>query len=161
MLRKLTLHLFTLCLLVGVFACSRKSPEVKVEANGISVKYGQPSKKGRVIFGDLVPFGKVWRTGANEATEISFSRDVIFGGQSIKSGTYTLFTIPEAEKWTIILNSVTGQWGAYKYNPEKDVLKIEVPVQTLENEVESFLIAIDDKGLSLAWDKTRVSVPIE
>jgi hypothetical protein len=97
------------------FGQNAKSPKMTAETKNVKVTYGQPSKKGRVIFGDLVPYGEVWRTGANEATEITFSSDVVISGKTIKAGTYTLFTIPQKNTWTIILNSELKQWGSYGY----------------------------------------------
>lgn len=130
----------------------------------IKVVYGRPSKKGRTIFGELEPYGKVWRTGANEATEIKFYKDAKFGGKDIKAGTYTLFTIPDKDQWTIILNSELDVWGAYSYKVEKDVLRTIVKPTTLPNEVESLAIVFKDSeqggDLVIAWDKTQVEVPI-
>ena len=103
-------------LLAGLFvlpACSqsRKSPHETVEGDNIKVSYGRPYKKGREVFGGLEKYGKVWRTGADEATEITFTKDGTFGGKPVKAGTYTLFTIPEKDKWTVILNSQLGTVG--------------------------------------------------
>ncbi len=153
---------FSLCL-AGLFACSRQSPSVKAEGYGITVRYGQPSKNGRVIFGELVPYGKVWRTGANEATEITFSKNVTFGGQPVSAGTYTLFTIPETDKWTVILNSVTGQWGAYNYDKHKDknVLTTQIEPRTLESVVEKLTFEIDSQGIGMAWDNVKIFIPVE
>lgn len=137
-----------------------------------TINYSQPGKKGREIFGGkLVPFGEVWRTGANAATTITFSGDVNFGGKALKAGTYTFFTIPTKGKWTFIVNSQlleadgkSNLWGAYNYNPAKDVLRVDaIPTATKEL-VERFTISFDkaDKGtmLTLAWDMTKVSLPI-
>jgi hypothetical protein len=129
----------------------------------IKAIYGRPQKKERVIFGELEPFGKVWRTGANEATEIKFYKDVTIGNKLVKAGTYTLFTIPDKDKWTIILNSDLDQWGAYSYNSEKDILRTEVPVKPSSAPIEAFTIAFkEDKTIAmiLAWDKIIVEVPI-
>lgn len=132
----------------------------------LKVTYGQPNKNGREIFGSLVPYGKIWRTGANEATEFTTTKDIKFDKKTLKAGTYTVFSIPGAEKWTIIFNSTLGQWGAYKYeeNKEKNALQIEVPVETGEDEYEGFTIQFEQskKGadMVLLWDKTRVAVPI-
>lgn len=144
----------------------RASPLVKAsaEVNGtqINIEYGQPSKKGRAIFGDLVPYGKVWRTGANEATVIEFSEDVTINGQVVKAGKYALFTIPGEEEWTIILNKVWNQWGAYNYDASKDVISFKVGVETKTEVTEAFTITISKKGLvELYWDKTGVEFKIE
>lgn len=142
-----------------------KSPKVTTESKEVKVTYGQPSKRGRVIFGQLVPYGEVWRTGANEATEITFKKDVMIGGKEVKSGTYTLFTIPQKDKWTIILNSELRQWGAYDYekHKDKDVLKTEVPVKKAplhEKLTYSFTEISDGVTLGIAWDEVAVYVPI-
>ncbi|MGB8193812.1 MAG: DUF2911 domain-containing protein [Chitinophagaceae bacterium] len=160
-------HLLFL-LLAGLFvfpACSqnRKSPHETVKGNDVSVTYGRPYKKGREIFGGLEKYGKVWRTGADEATEITFDKDVTFGGKPVKAGTYTLFTIPGEEKWGVILNSQLGQWGAYDYekNKGKDVLQIEVPAKKLDNVVEQHTIRFEGDNMIIEWDKAQVAVPIK
>jgi hypothetical protein len=129
------------------------------------VIYSRPQKKGRNVFGELVPFGKVWRTGANEATEITFYQDVMIGDKAVEAGTYSLFTIPNQDKWTIILNEEINQWGAYRYNAEKDAARIEVDARKTAAEVETFSITsrkVDDGyHLLLGWDDTFVEVPIK
>jgi hypothetical protein len=118
--------------------------------------------KGRTIFGSLVKYGEVWRTGADEATEITFKKDGTFGGQPVKAGTYTLFTIPGEKEWTIILNGKTGQWGAYDYekNKSQDVLKVNVPATSAPGAAEQLTITLPAKALVIAWEKTQVSVPL-
>lgn len=140
-----------------------KSPRVTAEGKGVKVSYGQPSKKGRVIFGGLEAYGKVWRTGANEATEITFDKDATFGDKPVKAGTYTLFTVPGEKEWTVILNSELKQWGAYKYEEikGKDVLKTTVPATTTSAPVEKLTITLPDNKFVLEWDKTKVEVPIK
>lgn len=132
----------------------------------IEVDYCRPSKKGRVIFGELEPYGKVWRTGANEATEISFSKPVQFGGKPVGAGKYTLFTIPQKDNWTIILNSTLGQWGAFEYDETKDVLRVQAPADSTADVTEMFTIDFVEANnnqvqMRLAWDKTKVEVPIQ
>ncbi|MDJ1500948.1 DUF2911 domain-containing protein [Xanthocytophaga agilis] len=130
----------------------------------IRVVYGQPLKRGREVFGVLQPFGQVWRTGANEATEITFTKDVKFGGKPLRAGTYTLFTIPDAEKWTIILNGELGQWGAFSYDPSKNTLTVDAKADIIKETYEAFTIKFDETkagaDLSLLWDKTKVTIPI-
>lgn len=157
-----------LLMLAGLFifpACSqnRKSPHETVESNDVKVTYGRPYKKGREIFGGLEKYGKVWRTGADEATEITFAKDMTFGGQPVKAGTYTLFTIPEKDEWTIILNSQLGQWGAYDYdkNKDKDVLKVKVPAKTLDTPIEQHTIRFEGDNMIIEWDKAQVAVPVK
>ena len=138
---------------------------MKYEDTYIKITYGRPHKRGRDIFGDLEPYGEVWRTGANEATEITVTGPVKIGGHQIKPGTYTLFTIPEKDKWTIILNSELGQWGAYNYNSKMDVVRFEAPVSATEEVYEPFTIEFQQKAQSaelvMMWDQTKVTIPIE
>jgi tetratricopeptide (TPR) repeat protein len=131
----------------------------------IAIDYSRPSAKGRKIFGGLVPFGEVWRTGANEATKITFGAEVTFGGQVVPAGTYALFTIPEEKEWTVILNKVLGQWGSYSYDAKNDLLRVKATPTKLAEPLESFLICVGDMkddgaNLTLAWESTRVSVKI-
>jgi hypothetical protein len=130
----------------------------------VTINYSQPAKKGREIFGKLVPYGEIWRTGANEATTITLTGDVNFGGTALKAGTYSLFTIPTKDKWTFIINSEAKQWGAYSYKKDKDVLRVDATPTTTKELAERFTISFDkaDKGtmLTLAWDMTKVSLPI-
>ncbi|NJL14727.1 MAG: DUF2911 domain-containing protein [Microscillaceae bacterium] len=130
----------------------------------LMLSYCRPYKKGRKIFGGLVPYGEVWRTGANEATEISFSGPVQFGGQSLPAGRYTLFTIPGPEQWVIILNKTVKQWGAFNYKPEYDILRTNASPEALPQPVEQFTIQFlpTEQGvdLQLIWDQIRLSVPI-
>lgn len=154
-------------LLAGLFvlpACSqnRKSPHETVEGKNVKVTYGRPYKKGREVFGGLEKYGKVWRTGADEATEITFAGDGTFGGQPVKAGTYTLFTIPGQNEWTVILNSQLGQWGAYEYEKHKakDVLQVKVPVIKLSSPVEQLTIRFEGDNMIIEWDTTQVAVPV-
>ncbi len=139
------------------------SPKMTTENALVKVTYGAPYKKGRDIFGGLVPFGQVWRTGANEATEIVVKKDVSFGGKPLKAGTYILFTIPTKTDWTVIINGQLGQWGAYDYDKSKakNVLEVKVPSSSANTSLEQFTITAKDAGLELAWDKTVVLIPIK
>ena len=132
----------------------------------IRVTYSRPQKKDRMVFGGLVAYDKVWRTGANEATEIKFYRDVKVGGTDVKAGTYSLFAIPGKEKWTLILNSDLDYWGHYSYDESADVARIEASSRTIDSTVEAFTIQFTKKGempamMWLAWDNTVVEVPLE
>ena len=143
---------------------SQESPRITAEGNNVKISYGQPSKRGRVIFGELVPYGEVWRTGANNATEITFAKDGTFGGKPVKAGTYSLFTIPGEKEWTFILNSELKQWGSYKYNEikDKDVLQVKVPSSTISGDpVEKLTITLPAGKLVIEWDKTKVEVPVK
>ena len=142
------------------FAHDRKEGEKAI----IRVTYSRPLKNGREVFGKLVPYGEVWRTGANEATEIKFFQDVDFGGKKVKAGSYSLFTIPGEKEWTVILNSDVDYWGAYKYNQKNDVVRVPATVGSLSEPLENFSIQFDKKGdkqgvLRLAWDTTVAEVP--
>lgn len=128
----------------------------------VKVTYSRPQLKGRNLT-DLTPYGKVWRTGANEATEITFYKDLNFGQTKIKAGTYTLYTIPEKDKYTIIINKDLNVWGAFFYKPENDVARLTVPVTEGNEPLEAFSMVFtkSDNGilLNLGWDKVRVAVP--
>lgn len=148
---------------------NRKSPiaiaSVKNNGTYIKVVYGQPYRNGRQIFGDLVPYGQVWRTGANEATEITFTNTVLMGEEAIQAGTYSLFTIPGKESWTLILNNSLGQWGAFDYDKATDYKRMKFPAEKLDDPVEAFSISFDDVNLNLTrmilkWDSVQVDVPI-
>lgn len=127
------------------------------------VIYSRPQKKGRDIFGDLVPFGEVWRTGANEATELTIYTPLKFGNTLLKPGTYTLYTIPYEDKWTVIINSDTNVWGAYSYKKEKDVARMVVPCKDAAAPIESLsmIFKTDSKGTTLliGWDNEYVEIP--
>jgi hypothetical protein len=147
----------------------RKSPlsiaKVQHDDTYLKVTYSRPQKEGRTIFGELVPYDKIWRTGANEATEITITRTIQLAGKKVEPGTYALFTVPHKKEWTVILNNDLGQWGAYKYNKSKDYLRVKVPSQQLEESVEAFTINFskpknNETKMTLKWDKTGVEVPI-
>ena len=131
----------------------------------IKVVYSRPAKRERTVFGDLVPFGQVWRTGANEATEIRLYKDATVMGKPLPAGIYSLFTIPTEQSWTIIFSSQTDVWGAYQYNESYDVLRVEVPNGDGEEVLEYFGITfqeVDDAvHLVLGWDYTRIAVPFK
>jgi hypothetical protein len=128
------------------------------------VFYGRPAKNGRTIFGELIEYGKIWRLGANEATEIEFFRDVIISKVSIKKGRYTLYAIPFEEKWTIVLNKETDTWGSFKYDMQKDVVREDVPVLKQTEITEIFTIyfekTLEGIGLHITWDNLKVMLPI-
>lgn len=126
--------------------------------------YSRPGIKGRKIFGDLVPFGKVWRTGANSATRIKFNDDVVFGGQPLKAGEYALYTIPGENEWDVIINKGSANWGT-EYKQEDDILRVKAKPVKLNDAVESFTMQFDNvkpstADLKIMWEKTAVAVPI-
>lgn len=149
------------------------SPEEQVVFNAddltIKVLYNRPFKKNREIFGSLVPYGKVWRTGANEATTFETSKDIQIEGNTLRKGKYSLWTIPNENSWTVIFNSEFGQWGVSSNgeanrDPDLDVLKIDVHAVQQDKEFEQFTISFENVGedaeMVLIWDKTVVAVPI-
>ncbi|MGK7396851.1 MAG: DUF2911 domain-containing protein [Candidatus Cyclobacteriaceae bacterium M3_2C_046] len=140
---------------------------MKFEDTYVKITYGRPHKRDREIFGnpDLVPYGKVWRTGANEATEITITEPVTMAGKRVEPGTYTLFTIPEEDQWTIILNEELGQWGSYNYKEDRDVLRFTVPTKETDVVYEPFTIEFnqsdDSADIQMMWDQTMVEIPLE
>ena len=144
------------------FAHDRKPGEKAVAR----VTYSRPAKNNREVFGKMVPYGKVWRTGANESTEIKFYQDVVLGGKPVKAGTYALFTIPGEKEWTLILNNDLDYWGAFKYNEKSDVVRVTAPATTTTTPLENFTIQFESKGakagiMKMAWDQTVVEVPLK
>ena len=128
------------------------------------VLHGRPQRNGRAIFGDLIEYGKLWRFGANEATEIEFFRNVKLDDAVIKKGRYTLYAIPGVEKWTIIVNKETDIWGSFKYDSKKDVARINVPVvkQSIPAEIFTMIFAQVDKNyaLNMYWDDVKLTITI-
>lgn len=128
------------------------------------VLYSRPQKQGRTVFGELVEYGKVWRLGANEATEIEFYQDVKIAGKKINKGRYTLYALVNENSWTMILNKDTDTWGAFKYDSKKDVVRTDVPVQKTNDAIESMSMWFEKTsgGLSLvvAWEQVKVSLLI-
>ncbi len=137
----------------------------RVGLTDITVDYSRPIKRGRDIFGALVPYGQVWRTGANGPTTIKFSDAVKIGGQDLAAGEYAFYTIPGETEWAVIVSKNTKLWGAYGYKPDADALRVSVKPTALATPVETFTIGFDDlkddrATLSLEWDKTRVPVEL-
>jgi hypothetical protein len=129
------------------------------------VIYSRPQMNNRVVFGELIEYNKVWRLGANEATEIEFYKDVTINGKKVGKGRYTLYAIPTPTEWTLIINKDTDTWGAFVYNDKKDVLRVTTPVQKTPSPVEAFSMNFNktDKGadLMIAWENVSVTLPIE
>jgi Protein of unknown function (DUF2911) len=128
------------------------------------VVYSRPKKEGRTIFGGLVEYGKVWRLGANEATEVEFYKQVHIGGKKIAKGRYTLYAIVNENSWTFILNKETDTWGSFKYDPSKDVIRTDSPVQKTTEAVESLAMTFEKSNgnilLIIAWENIKVALPI-
>ena len=157
-----TLTLFTACQ-------KRPSPPASATCDlgggkTIRTNYSSPRMKGRRIYGDLVPFGQVWRAGANEATTFVTSSDVVVGGKTVPAGSYTIFTIPAADKWTLIVNKKTGEWGIpYKYESD-ELARVDMRVSKLPASIENFAIGYDKSAsgctLRMDWETTRASVDL-
>ncbi|RPI69730.1 MAG: DUF2911 domain-containing protein [Ignavibacteriae bacterium] len=132
----------------------------------IEITYSRPSMRGRKVFGDLVPFGSVWRTGANAATKITFGEEVEIGGTKIPAGSYSFYSIPGQNEWEIIINKNTGNWGAMGYDTKDDVVRVKVKSTTLSQATETFTmwvsnITFSSCSIDLAWENTMVSVPVK
>ncbi|HLJ86594.1 MAG TPA: DUF2911 domain-containing protein [Candidatus Angelobacter sp.] len=147
----------------------RPSPPATAEAtiNGkkITIDYSRPSAKGRKVMGGVVPYGEVWRTGANEATTLTTEGDINIGGTDVPAGKYTLYTFPSEGTWKLIINKQTGQWGT-EYKEDQDLARVDLRKSSLSKPVEQFLISLKKKGanaanLVLEWEKTRLSVVIK
>ena len=135
----------------------------KIAPPSIKVLYGRPMKKGRDLFEEVIPYGQIWRVGANEATEVVFYKNVLFGGTEVQAGTYVLYAIPNEKEWTLILSSKTDVWGTYEYDEKYEVARIQAKGSRAEF-VEAFSIAFKEKGkqvnMVLGWDTARITAPI-
>lgn len=143
----------------------RDSVFLSLDTNVISVNYGRPSMRGRKIMGGLVPWNKVWRTGANQATHVKTSFDMTFGGVPVTRGSYTLWTLPSPDGWKVILNKQTGQWGTV-YNASLDLARFDAAAEQTQGKVDTFTIALKPTGktsgvMMLMWENTSVSVPFQ
>src|SRR5258708_30391294 len=139
--------------------------EVTLKEKKVTIEYSRPSLRGRkAVGGDLVPYGKVWRTGANEATTITTEIDLNIGGATVPAGKYTLYTLPSETGWKLIINKQTGQWGTV-YDEQQDLVRVDMKTSQLSDPVEQFTILLEPHGdalaqLSLQWENTQVSVPV-
>ena len=159
--------LFALALSTMCFAQASPPASASCDLGGKSIKtdYSSPRMKGRKIFGGLVPSGEVWRTGANSATTFVTSSDVQVGGKAVPAGSYTIFTVPTADKWTLIIHTKTGEWGIpYKYESD-ELARIDMKVSKLPSPLENFTISYDKSGsgctMNIDWETTRASVDIK
>lgn len=173
MQKRIALVPFLLLFATVVFAQgggkSRPSPPEKATCDlgggkSITTNYSSPRMKGRKIFGSLVPYGEVWRTGANEATTFVTTADVEVGGKNVPAGSYTLFTVPNPDKWTLIINKKTGEWGIpYKYESD-ELARVDMKVSKVSSPVENFTISYHKTAngcmMQMEWDTTRASVDI-
>ena len=149
---------------------SRPSPPAKAEcklSNGktVAIDYSSPRAKGRKVFGGLVPYGQIWRAGANEATTFVTSGDISVGGKAVPAGKYTIFTVPGEDKWALAISKKTGEWGTAYPGPDNDLARIDMKVSKTSAPVENFTIAFDQSGngctLRMEWESTRASVDIK
>ena len=149
--------------------CPDKYPVLKIQDKitdplTARVIYSRPQKNGRVIFGELVEYGKVWRLGANEATELDIYQTVRINDKKVKKGRYTMYCIPYADKWTLIINKESDTWGSFKYEEKKDLLRVDVPVSKQTDILDAFVMAFEKtntgSNLIIAWDDVKVSLPI-
>jgi Protein of unknown function (DUF2911) len=136
----------------------------QVGLTDVKLEYSRPSAKGRKVYGDLVPFGEMWRTGANGATKLTFSDSVQFNGKWLQKGTYALYTIPAKDEWTIVLSKNTGNWGSNGYKMEDDATRFNLKSAATSDKTETFTINIadcanNDAKIELTWENTRVSIP--
>ncbi len=145
------------------------SPTAKISQDfsisNIEISYSRPSMRGRKVFGDIVPYGKIWRTGANAATKIKFGEDVEIAGQKVKAGEYAMYTMPDKDQWRVILNTGTGNWGADGYSKENDVARFTVKSIKLEEDVRTFTINITDITyttckIELVWERTKIALSV-
>lgn len=170
----LAIGLLLYSVLVENIFSSRLSPKdsAKISLNDLDLKveYNRPSKRDRDIFGALVPYDMVWRTGANEATTFSTNKDLTIKGMVLKKGKYTIWSVPMKDSWKVMFNSKQYEWGVNEkmqpmWDPNYDVMEIEVPTQHLESIVEKFTIAFDNTTdnlkLTMAWDDTKIEIPID
>lgn len=169
-MKKLGIFLMTFLLVVTFNNLSQaqenaKSPKTTLEGKFVKINYNQPSLRNRKLGTELAPYGKVWRTGADSTTKITFTKDVQFGGKDVKAGTYALFTIPNQNEWTVILNNDWQKWGAYSYDQSKDLVRVNVPAKKNAKVEEKFTMKLDDKSnnadLVMMWGDVMVSVPIK
>jgi len=130
----------------------------------VTIDYGSPRAKGRKIYGELVPFGQVWRTGANEATTLVTPVDLTIGGTSVPAGSYTIFTVPNKDKWTLVISKKTGEWGTDYPGQSNDLARVDMKVSALPSAAENFTIAFEKAGnganLNIDWETTRASVMV-
>jgi hypothetical protein len=167
------LSILSLCVLFASAALADEakkplSPPAKAEAKfgekNVTIDYSAPSKRNRVIMGGLVPYGSVWRTGANAATTLVTETDLMIGNLHVPAGTYTLYTIPGEKEWTLIVNKQTGQWGT-KYDETQDLGRVKMTVKPLKDTLETFAIDVKpararNGTLRLAWENTEATVPV-
>lgn len=173
-MKRLSFILLSALLTSGVYAQDLKLPALsptskltqEFSTSNIEISYSRPSMRGRKIFGELVAFGNVWRTGANSATKVKFGEDVTVGGQAVKAGEYALYTIPGVAEWEIILNKGVGNWGNAGYDKADDVARFKIAPKALDKNVQTFTINIghitySTCNIELMWEKTKIIIPVK
>jgi len=171
-MRKISTLTLSLLLLAGIAVAEEaKKPlsppahvDAKLNSKKITIDYSAPSMRGRKIMGELVPYGKVWRTGANAATTLVTEGDLMIGTVHVPAGTYTLYTLPGEKEWTLIINKETGQWGT-KYDESKDLGRTKLAVKKLDKPVETFNVALvpvnpNQATLTLTWENTQATARV-
>ena len=133
----------------------------KVNGSAVTINYSSPSVKNRVIWGELVPFGKVWRAGANESTTIETTQDLVIEGQKLPAGKYSIFVIPEKDNATVIFNKVAKQWGASKYKQEEDMIRVQVKPQARKEKAEQLTYAVNSNSIVLSWDNWDIPLKVK
>lgn len=131
-----------------------------IGGKAVSIKYNSPFVKGRKIFGGLVPYGQVWRAGANAATSMHTEAELTIGNLSVPKGDYTLYVLPAEKEWTLIVNKQTGQWGT-EYSQANDLGRVKMSVKPSASLIESFKITLTDKALTMEWENTVASIPVK
>jgi hypothetical protein len=163
------LAIFTISACAQQDKSSRPSPPAKAECKlpggkSVTVDYSSPRAKGRKIFGGLVPYDKVWRAGANEATTLVTDSDLDVGGTTVPAGSYTIFAIPNPDKWTLVISKKTGEWGTAYPGPSNDLARIDMKASKLSSPLENFTIAFDQSGtactMHMDWENTRASIDV-
>jgi hypothetical protein len=155
---------FLVLTLVSAQAQDKPSPAQTAEGEAagakISIKYSSPAVKGRTIWGDLVPFGKIWRAGANDATTFTTSKDITIEGQKLAAGTYSFFIIPGESQSTMVFNKVAKQWGTYTYDEKEDVLRVNVPSQQTSTMEERLVYEVKSDSFEIRWEYGKASAKI-
>lgn len=173
-MKRLSFILLSALLTSGVYAQDLKLPALsptskltqEFSTSNIEISYSRPSMRGRKIFGELVAFGNVWRTGANSATKVKFGEDVTVGGQAVKAGEYAIYTIPGATEWEIILNKGIGNWGNAGYDKADDVARFKIAPKALDKNIQTFTINIGNItystcNIEMMWEKTKIIIPVK
>jgi len=166
-MKKITILFVALVVSLGAAVAQEKPMSPKAEASGkigaatVKIVYCQPSARGRKIMGGLVPYGEVWRTGANDATTIEVDKPVKIEGKELPAGKYALFTIPGENEWTLIINKEHKQWGAYNYKDKEDLFRVNVKPGKTDSFVETFIIGVDKDNINLKWENTAVAFKVK